>query len=171
MSESSACVNEILVNEIRGEDLKPISESFGEALSDEEPGVAMNASGNRFNTENGVIRDGGNGVLDPVEVFARRNGRVLAQVIQIAVELGGRQIRVDPIILQKARTPERTPRFGLGRFSGLPNADNSLWQQLRHGLPENGVVLMDQMLPQLFLQVLVEFGRVLVAELGSNLQD
>lgn len=170
MSESSACVNEILVNEIRGEDLKPISESFGEALSDEEPGVAMNASGNRFNTENGVIRDGGNGVLDPVEVFARRNGRVLAQVIQIAVELGGRQIRVDPIILQKARTPERTPRFGLGRFSGLPNADNSLWQQLRHGLPENGVVLMDQMLPQLFLQVLVEFGRVLVAELGSNLQ-
>lgn len=67
-------------------------------------------------------------------------------MLQITVELGRRQIRVYPIVFQKARTPQRTPRFGLARFIGLPNADNSLRQNLRHGLPKNGVVLVDQIL-------------------------
>jgi len=81
MSESDAGINKILVDEIRGENLKPIRDGFSEALCDEEPGVPMNASCNGFHAENGVIGNGRHGVLHPVEVLARRNGWVLAQVL------------------------------------------------------------------------------------------
>jgi len=81
MSESGAGINKILVDEIGGENLKPIGDGFSEALSDEEPGVAMNAPCDGFHVQNGVIGDGRDGVLHPVEVLARRNGWVLAQVL------------------------------------------------------------------------------------------
>lgn len=69
MGESSAGVNEITVNKIRGENLKPIREAFSEALSDEESSVAMNASSNGFDAENGIVGHRRNGVLNPIEVF------------------------------------------------------------------------------------------------------
>ncbi|KAL1309070.1 hypothetical protein AAHE18_17G152800 [Arachis hypogaea] len=133
MSESNACINKVVINEIRGKDLKSVSIALGEALSDEEPSIAMNAACDGLHTQNGVMCDGGCSVLHLVEKFPGRNGWLQAEMLQVAIELGGRQIRVDPIILEKARTLEGASRLGLRRFSGLPNTYDPLWQQLRDG--------------------------------------
>lgn len=85
--ESNACINEILVNEIRGKNLKSICTPFGEALTDEEPGIAMNASSDRLHTQDGVIRHRCNGVLHSVEVFSGRNRLLFAQMLHVALKL------------------------------------------------------------------------------------
>jgi len=125
--ESNACINEIMVDEIRGKYLQSVCIPFGKALANEESCIAMNAFRDRLHTHNGVVRHRSNGVLHSVEVFSGRNRLLFAEMLHVALELGWWQISVDPVILQIPCTPQRTSRWRLRRFSWLPNAYNSLW--------------------------------------------
>lgn len=127
ISESNACINEIMVDEIRGKYLQSICIPFGKALTNEESCKAMNAFRDRPHTHDGVIRHRSDGVLHSVEVFSERHRLLFAEMLHVALELRWWQISVDPVIPQIPFTPQRTSCWRLWRFSWLPNADNSLW--------------------------------------------
>ncbi|KAJ6802350.1 uncharacterized protein M6B38_194845 [Iris pallida] len=110
-------------------------------------------------------------VLDAVEVLPLPHRRLLAQMLHVALELGVRQVRIDPVILQMPCVPQRLPGFGCRGLPRLPHADHPPRQQLRHRLVEDRVVLVDQHVPQLLHEVLVEAGRVFVAELRADLEN
>ena len=86
--ESNACINKIMVNEIRGKYLQSICIPFGKALANEESCKAMNAFRDRLHTHNGVVRHRSNGVLHSVEVFSGRNRLLFAEMLHVALELG-----------------------------------------------------------------------------------
>lgn len=92
-------------------------------------------------------------------------------MLQVALELGTGQIRIDPIILQMPGAPKRIPSFRRRRFPRLPHANDPTRNQLRYRLVEGPIVLGDQQTPELLREVLVELGRVLVPELGPNFED
>lgn len=131
----------------------------------------MDPTRNRFDTQNRVVRFGSHSILHSIKELSRRSRRLLTQMLHITLELSRRQIGIDPIVLQLTRMPKRATRFGLGRFSRLPNTNDPPRQKLRHSLPEHVLVLVDQQLAELVLQELLELGRVVLPELGSDLED
>lgn len=164
-------IHKILINEIRREDLQPIRKPARKRLRNEKPGIPADPLRNGPNANNRVIGLRRNGILHPIKELPRRNGLLLTQMLHVTLKLGTRQIRIDPIILQIPGTPKRTPGFRGWHLPRLPHADDPTREQLRDRLVESPIVLVDQQIPELLHQVLVELGRVLVPELGPNFED
>lgn len=164
-------IDEIVVDEICREYLQPVGATLCEALCDEQSSISMDSSSHRFNAYYGVIWLRCDRVLYPVEEFPRRDRLLLAQMLQIAVEFGRWQVRVDPIVLQMSSVPERGPWFrtrGLVRF---PHTYDPLWQEFGNCFVEHMIILMNQEFPEVILQVFLEICRIFVAEFGSNLEN
>ena len=70
MSDTSASINKVLINEVSGEDLEAISEATRKGLGNEEAGVGMDTVGHGSNAHDGVIGLGSDSVLDPIKVVA-----------------------------------------------------------------------------------------------------
>lgn len=92
-------------------------------------------------------------------------------MLDVALEFRRRLIGVDPVVLQVSGAPERVAGLRRRRLPRLPDADHPPRQQLGDRLLEHAVVVVDQELAELVLEVLVELGRVVVAELGADLED
>lgn len=171
MSKANTSINKILINKVRRKYLQLISTPFGHTLRHEQSRISMDPIRHRFHAQNRIIRLRRHGVLHSVEELSRRNRWLLAQMLHVALELGRWQVRVDPVVLQVPGIPKRTARFRLRRFSRLPNTNHPLRQKLRNSLAKNTIVLVDQILSQILLQILLELRRVVVSELGPNLEN
>nr|ACL53608.1 unknown [Zea mays]ACN33284.1 unknown [Zea mays]ACN35826.1 unknown [Zea mays]ACN36074.1 unknown [Zea mays]ACN36262.1 unknown [Zea mays] len=171
LGDSGAGVDEVAVDEVGGEDLQLVAEALGEGLGDEEPRVAVDPLRDGPHAQHRVVGLGRHRVLHPVEEPPAGHRRLLPQELEVALELGLRQVRVDPVVLEVAGAPQRVPGPGRRRLAGLPDADDPPREQLRDGPVEHRLVLRDQVLAQLVGQEPVEPRRVLVPELGADLQD
>uniref|UniRef100_J3MZJ7 Uncharacterized protein n=1 Tax=Oryza brachyantha TaxID=4533 RepID=J3MZJ7_ORYBR len=176
LGDAGAGVDEVAVDEVGGEDLELVAEALGEDLGDEEAGVAVDPAGDRLDAEHRVVGLRRHRVLHPVvpppeEDPPVGHRRLLAEELDVALELGLRQVGVDPVVLEVAGAPQRLAGLGRRRLARLPHADEPPREQLGDGLVEHRLVLRDQVLAELLHQVLVELRRVLVAELGAHLED
>ncbi|CAL9042358.1 unnamed protein product [Musa banksii] len=162
-------IHEILIDEVGREDLQPICEPVREGLRDEQPRERPDFVVHHL--DHRIFGLGRHGVLHPVEVLPRGRRRLLAQVLHVAVELGLRQVGVDPVVPEVTCAPQRAPGGGRRRVPRLPHAYDSLGQHLGHRLAEHSVVMVYQQVAELLHEVLVELRRVFVAVLGADLED
>lgn len=87
MCQSNTCIDEILINKIRWEDLQPINTTLRDTFSYEKPSISMDPPCHRFDTQDWIIRLRGNSILNPVKEFPGCSRLLLAQMLYVALKL------------------------------------------------------------------------------------
>ena len=112
--EAYAGVDEVPIDEVGGENLQLVAMALGNHPGDEQPREPVDPSCHRLDGERRqVVAHGRAGVLHPVEEPPLGHRRIVAQIPEVAIELCPGHVRVDPVIPEVPRAPQKVA--GVGR--------------------------------------------------------